>query len=1046
LCWPILAVLDQCQGQDWCSVLDDHLGATRAAGDPLGEQRRSRRLGLARRIGELFDSYCAQRPQMMRGWSRGDDDDGYRTSLPPEYRWQPELWRRLVATVESDPPPQRLTAAISRLHTDPAHLALGARVSVFGPTRLSASDLALLQAVGEHRDLHLWLPHPSPGLWSALDGQVAGRRRDDETASLVRNRLLRHLGRDSRELRLRLNELRGFTDVHHDPVGAAGPLNVLGRLQQAIVADRRLEPGGTSVGDTAAGDIRVADTSTIGDASRPDPPAIDSSVQVHACHGRSRQVEVLREVITGLLQDHPTLQARDILVMCPDIEVFAPLVLANFGAADDLAAGHPGADLRVRLADRSLRQTNPVLDVVARMLALARSRVTSLQLLDLAAVEPVRRRFGFDDDALHTLARWTASANIRWGLTAADRRPFGLDDVADNTWHRGLDRVLHGVTMEEGDHQGLANGLPLDDVESSDIELAGAFTEFVTRVAWVLRGLSGARPLSDWTATLLGAVDRLTMTSAGTGWQQVQARRILAGPLNDAVDDVPLRLGDVEALLTGELRGRPTRASFRTGDLTICSMVPMRSVPHRVVCLLGLDDGDFPRATIHDGDDVLAIDPVVGERDIGAQDRQLLLDAVLAATEHLVVVYSGFDERTGARRPPAVPVGDLLDTLAAVTGARSPAGVVTDNTLQPHDRRNFVPGRSGEPFSFDAEALAAARALSGPISDPAPFLSHPLPPQVGAEIDLQSLVRFLEHPVRGFLRQRLGISMRDDHDEVPEELSVELDGLTRWAIGDRMLRARLAGQSQDQVSIAERRRGDLPPGALGAPTLDTIARAVEAILTAAAPCLGEPETSVPARARLPRGRSVAGTVSPIRGGVLTRVEYSRISARHRLGAWVRLLTLVAGGAPVTSAVTLGGSARGYLLAAPDPGQAADALADLVALYTDGLRAPLPLPVGCALGYAQARAQGRTPAQAAGAAERAWSARYGEARDAEHIRVFGAVDFAAILRRPLPDQPCWPHTRTTDPVGGLDWRAEPSAFGRLAVALFTPMLSHETPLR
>ncbi len=1026
LCWPILAVLDECRGQRWCAVIDDHLGAWRAPDDPVGEQRRSRRLGLARRIADLFDSYCAQRPQMMREWSDGRDEDGHHRPLAPEYHWQPELWRRLVASVGSDPPPQRLTHALSRLHTDPTALAVGRRVSVFGPTRLTAGDLALLQGLGEHRDLHLWLPHPSPAAWSALAGQRTRRRRDDVTAGLVNNRLLRHLGRDSRELRLRLNDLNGFTDLHHDPLEPGTPrVTLLGRLHQAIVTDRTPEPA--------------------------PPTAGDDSVQVHACHGRSRQVEVLREVITGLLQDDPTLQSRDILVMCPDIEVFAPLVLACFGAADDLPAGHPGADIRVRLADRSLRQTNPVLDVLARVLALARSRVTSVQVLDLAAVEPVRRRFGFDDDGLATLARWTATANIRWGLTAADRRPFGLDEVGDNTWHRGLDRVLHGVTMEEGDHQGLANGLPLDDVESSDIELAGAFTEFVTRLAWVLRGLSGVRPLSDWTATLLGAIDRLTLASASTGWQQVQARRIVAGHLTDAVDDCPLRLGDVEALLTEQLRGRPTRASFRTGDLTVCSMVPMRSVPHRVVCLLGLDDGDFPRATVHDGDDVLAVEPVVGERDLGAQDRQLLLDAVLAATEHLVVVYSGFDERTGARRPPAVPLGDLLDTLTALTAAdETPsAPVITDNTLQPHDRRNFVAGPSGEPFSFDVEALAGARALTGPVTDPEPFLRHPLPPATPPDdIDLPSLIRFLEHPVRGFLRQQLGISVRDDHDEVAEDLSVELTGLTKWAIGDRMLRARLAGQSLEQVRIAELRRGELPPGRLGAATLDPILRSVEAILTAAAPCLGEPETSVQVGVALPGGRSVTGTVSPIRGTVLTRVEYSRIAARHRLAAWVRLVTLVAGGAAVTGALTLGGSASagGYLLTAPEPDQAVVVLADLVSLYADGLRAPLPLPLGAALDYARARAGGRSSAQAAGAAQQAWSRRFGEAGEAEHLRVFGAIDFAALLRRPLPDQPCWPHTRTVDPAGGLDWRGEPSAFGRLAVALFTPMLSHETPLR
>ena len=47
----------------------------------------------------------------------------------------------------------------------------------------------------------------------------------------------------------------------------------------------------------------------------------------------------------------------------------------------------------------------------------------------------------------------------------------------------------------------------------------------------------------------------------------------------------------------------------------MCTLVPMRSVPHRVVCLMGLDDGVFPRQTALDGDDRVLADPHVGDRD-----------------------------------------------------------------------------------------------------------------------------------------------------------------------------------------------------------------------------------------------------------------------------------------------------------------------------------------------------------------------------------------------------------------------------------------------
>src|SRR5262249_53292076 len=157
----------------------------------------------------------------------------------------------------------------------------------------------------------------------------------------------------------------------------------------------------------------------------------------------------------------------------PDIEAFAPLITATFGAGetraeDDeeelVAAEVRPPDLRVRLADRSLRQTNPLLEVISRLLDLAGERVTASQLLDLADREPVRRRLRLDDDDLARLQEWVADSGVRWGLDAADRERFSLTAVRAGTWRAGLDRVLLGVTMAEERQRLFAGVLPLDDV------------------------------------------------------------------------------------------------------------------------------------------------------------------------------------------------------------------------------------------------------------------------------------------------------------------------------------------------------------------------------------------------------------------------------------------------------------------------------------------------------------------------------------------------------------------------------------------------------
>ena len=243
-----------------------------------------------------------------------------------------------------------------------------------------------------------------------------------------------------------------------------------------------------------------------------------------------------------------------------------------------------------------------------------------------------------------------------------------------NTWRFGLDRVLTGVAMSDDSQAWLGTALPLDDVGSNRVELAGRFAEYVDRLVAATDRLTGTRPLGDWLAALLDGVTSLTRVERNDQWQVGQMQRELARVEVDAGDRAAasLRLTDVRAMLGDHLQGRPTRANFRAGSLTVCTMVPMRSVPHRVVCLLGLDDGVFPRQRIVDGDDVLARTPVTGERDIRSEDRQLLLDAIGAATETLVVTYTGADPHSGQDRPPAVPLGELLDALDRTTEAAGP--------------------------------------------------------------------------------------------------------------------------------------------------------------------------------------------------------------------------------------------------------------------------------------------------------------------------------------------------------------------------------------
>ena len=531
----------------------------------------------------------------------------------------------------------------------------------------------------------------------------------------------------------------------------------------------------------------------------------------------------------GLLEDDPTLEPRDILVMVPDIETYAPLISASFGMADVAGegAGHPGHRLRVRLADRSLAATNPLLALAAQLVELVRGRMTASQVLDVAGADPVRARFGLGDEELERIAHWVDVSGIRWGYDAEHRGTFGLAGIDANTWVTGMRRVLLGAAMSGLDHRQVAGTVPVDDVSDGDLDLVGRFAELVERLHTFVTRAEQATTVTDWTTALGEAVHQLTSTPLAEVWQVAQfdreVARIAAGAEGTGTR---LRQADVRALLQQRLRGRPTRANFRTGTLTVCTMVPMRSVPHRVVCLVGLDDGVFPRVSSVDGDDVLARRPRTGERDLRAEDRQLFLDAIVAATDRLVITYTGRGEHTGAERPPAVPLGELLDALDRTAATPVRDHVLTQHPLQPFDEDNFVAGalRGRGPFTFDRFALAGASAARDERRPVGVLVPHALPAAGASEdVSLADLHDFFAHPVRGFFR-RLRIARPYDADVVKDAIPITLDALERWAVGDHLASEVLGGADAIAVGEALKVTGQLRQGRSGRESSTTSSR------------------------------------------------------------------------------------------------------------------------------------------------------------------------------------------------------------------------------
>jgi exodeoxyribonuclease V gamma subunit len=1004
LVWPLLDVIDTHLDEPWCRTLATHLGHFDS-----GEEatlRKGRRYATARRLAGLFASYAAQRPRLLAEWADGTEwADGSGGPLDADLSWQPELWRAVCTRMAVPTPAARHADALARLRGGPAELP--ARLSLFGHTRLSATDLELLDALAVHHDLHLWLPHSSDALWRAFGGPTGPVPRTDDQSHLdAHHPLLATLGRDLRELR---RSLPG-DGVHDQYVGGSQhrPDTLLGWLQSDVAANA-VRPGNRTL------------------------RADDRSVQVHSCHGPARQIDVLREVLLGLLADDPTLEPRDILVMCPDIETYAPLIVAGFGLGEVAGDRHPAHRLRVRLADRALVQTNPLLGVAAQVLALVDGRATAGEVLNLAEAAPVRARFRFTDDDLESITAWVREAGIRWGIDSAHRARYGLDRYVQNTWQFGTDRVLAGVAMSDDAQAWLDATLPLDDVGSDKVELAGRLAEFLDRLTAVIDALSGTRPLRQWVDTLGEAVALLTRADGDDAWQSGQLQREFADILEraGAHTSIPLQLNDIRALLHRQLAGRPTRANFRTGTLTVCTMVPMRSIPHRVVCLVGLDDGVFPRIDLADGDDVLARAPLTGERDIRSEDRQLLLDAVMSATEKLVVTYTGADDFSGHRRPPAVPLAEVLDVLDQTTAEPIRKRVVIEHPLQPFDVRNVTPGELGvpTPFTFDPTVLTAATAAAGAQTEAPTFPQGRLLPPPTGDIALADLIAFVKNPVRRFFRT-LDLALPREEEGIEDAMPIELDGLRRWQVGEQMLSDLRRGKDGRWVLDAEWRRGTLPPGQLGWRLAKEIRDQAVVLAQAEASYRSSPPHAVDIDIDLGAGRRLTGTVTPVYGDTVVATTFSRLDGRHLLEPWVRILALAAAQpGPEWSAVCIGRGGDGVatrILGLPAEG--ADAvLKSLVALHDAGCREPLPLPIKTSYTWAENRFRGRDPWQAAA---RTWRNRFGgDHEDEANVRVWGGppAPFAALM---------------APPRDGEETPGEDTRLGAFAARLWLPLLRAE----
>ena len=844
---------------------------------------------LARRIADLFDQYASQRPALISAWALGEDTDGtllaggQLAALDAGHLWQARLWRAVRGIIGVPSPPERLPLYLEQMRSGEISPALPERVSVFGFGSLSCTFLSVLRSLAQVRDVQVFLRHPSRVAWASAGNRLAGAvqvRANVDLAAHVHHPLLASWGRPAIEARALL---AGMPDVVERAVDTAtpAPSSLLGHLQHGIRSD-------------------VAPSAVHGLTSQ------DHSVQVHACHGDLRQLEVLRDALAHAFVEDPSLRAHEVLVMCPDLERFAPLVESVFARG--------GVPIPASVGDRSLGTQDPLSSVLQTVLELVDGRATLSQVLSFAQTEPVRARFGWDAGHVGRIADWCNELGTRWGLLPEHRLRWGIPtDITGGTWRAMSERLLAGaVHPAPVDRAVLGSVVPFDDMGSDDVVLAGTLADFLARLVWLHEQAAGSRTLSEWVDLLHGVVDHFCDVPRDEAWRLASLHNLLDAIHSAATDhhgpnEVPLGITDVKAILGQQLADRPGRLRLRTGAVTVTSLIPLRGVPARVVCILGLDDGSV-RGGSFDGDDVLGAHPCAGERHPRFESRHLLLDAVLSAQERLIITCNGADLTTNKEVPFVVSLAELLDTVDALRGEHGPEVVVHHPRHGFHERA-LTPGGlvagSAKPFTFDQSMLGAAvarrRAVAAGAEGNVPASQWALSARPLAAVTMNDAVAAIVNPSRTFVRERLDIRLPGDVDTMDDGLAISLVPLESSGLGRELLDARRRGVEFDDWSATARLTGTLPPGDLATAALNSVIAEVQGMETVLAAWSlpqradGEVEIdislSVPLDADEASTIQLGGVVQGIIDSTLVETRYTRPRASQKLGLALRLAAL-----------------------------------------------------------------------------------------------------------------------------------------------------------
>ncbi|TGB68665.1 exodeoxyribonuclease V subunit gamma [Escherichia sp. E4736] len=943
--WKLMTLLPQLLDREDFTLLRHYL---------TDDSDKRKLFQLSSKAADLFDQYLVYRPDWLAQWEAGHLVEG----LGEAQAWQAPLWKVLVEYTHELGQPrwhranlyQRFIETLESATTCPP--GLPSRVFICGISALPPVYLQALQALGKHIEIHLLFTNPCRYYWGDIkdpaylaklltrqrrhsfedrelplfrDSENAGQLFNSDGEQDVGNPLLASWGKLGRDYIYLLSDLESSQEL--DAFVDVTPDNLLHNIQSDILELENHAVAGVNIEEFSRSDNK-----------RPLDPQ-DSSITFHVCHSPQREVEVLHDRLLAMLEEDPTLTPRDIIVMVADIDSYSPFIQAVFGSAP--------ADryLPYAISDRRARQSHPVLEAFISLLSLPDSRFVSEDVLALLDVPVLAARFDITEEGLRYLRQWVNESGIRWGIDDDNVRELELPATGQHTWRFGLTRMLLGYAMEsaQGEWQSV---LPYDESSGLIAELVGHLASLLMQLNIWRRGLAQERPLEEWLPVcrdmlndffLPDAETEAAMTLIEQQWQAIIAEG-LGAQYGDAV---PLSLLRDE--LAQRLDHERISQRFLAGPVNICTLMPMRSIPFKVVCLLGMNDGVYPRQLAPLGFDLMSQKPKRGDRSRRDDDRYLFLEALISAQQKLYISYIGRSIQDNSERFPSVLVQELIDYIGQShylpgdealncdeSEARVKAHLTCHHTRMPFDPQNYQPGNLQ---SYAREWLPAASQAGKAHSE----FVQPLPFTLPETVPLETLQRFWAHPVRAFFQMRLQVNFRTEDSEIPDTEPFILEGLSRYQINQQLLNALVEQDDAERLFRRFRAAGDLPYGAFGEIFWETQCQEMQQLADRVIACR-QPGQSMEIDLAC-NGVQITGWLPQVQSDGLLRWRPSLLSVAQGMQLWLEHLVYCASGGNGESRLFLrkDGEWRFPPLAAE---QALHYLSKLIEGYREGMSAPL----------------------------------------------------------------------------------------------------------